>query len=397
MSQAVGNDAHQGRGAPGETAPWPARMRDWIDAKVLPHANAWEEAQAMPLSVLKEFAAAGWLGATVPTEWGGLGLDSLALGQVCAHMARGSVSLLSMFTVHSMVCQALLRFGDEARKKTYLPKLAKGGLRAAFALTEPERGSEATGLTCAVARTGEGFSITGKKRWISGSTHADLFLVMARLGSEGLVALLVPADSKGLTVTPMPNLLGFRAAGIAELAFEDCRVPRDALVGPVGGGFTFVASHALDCGRYIVGWGGVGILDGCLAASTAYASEREQFGQPLRKHQLIQELIADMATDLAAAQALAEQAAAERDSLTPDSVMRTSTFKYFSSRAAFRAATNALQLHGGNGCSPDYPLMRYFRDAKICEIIEGSSQMQQLLIASAALMRRRRRGRKARG
>lgn len=372
-------------------------MQRWIDDNILPYANAWEEAQAMPQAVLEEFAAEGWLGATVPREWDGLGLDSLSLGQACAHMARGSVSLLSMFTVHTMVCQALLRFGDEAQKKTYLPKLAKGGMRAAFALTEPAHGSEATGLTCSVARTEDGFSISGKKRWISGSTHADLFLVMARLEGEGLVALLVPADSKGLTISPMPNLLGFRAAGIAELAFDDCRVPRESLVGPVGGGFTFVASHALDCGRFIVGWGGVGIMEGCLAASTAYASEREQFGQLLRKHQLIQEMIADMATDLAAAQALAEKAAAERDAMTPDSVMRTSTFKYFSSRAAFRAATNALQLHGGNGCSPDFPLMRYFRDAKICEIIEGSSQMQQLLIASAALVRQRRRGRKTRG
>ncbi len=372
------------------------RLRQFIDTHVFPHANAWEESQSLPANLLPDFAATGWLGATLPAEWGGLGLNSQQLGEGCSHLARGSVSLLSIFTVHAMVGQALLRFGEDEQKTKWLPALASGRAHAAFALTEPGHGSEATGLTCALRRTDAGFVLDGRKRWISGSRHADVFLVIARLEEEGLVAALVPANTPGLTITPMRDLLGFRAAGIAELCFEHCELPESALVGPPGGGFNFVASHALDTGRFIVGWGGVGLIQGCLEASADYARTREQFGQPLRKHQLIQEMIADIATDLAAAEAMAAKAANERDAQTPASVMRTSTFKYFASRAAFRSATSALQLHGGNGCSPDYPLMRYFRDAKICEIIEGSSQMQQLMISADALMRHRRKHRPTR-
>lgn len=377
-----------------DTITW---LRDWIRERVFPFSNAWEEEQAIPCEALREFAANGWFGAALPREWGGLGLDSLSLGQSCAHMARGSVSLLSIFTVHSMACQAVARWGEADQKRLWLPDMAAGALRGAFALTEPENGSDAAALQCRAVRSSGGFVLDGAKKWISGSLYADLFIVMARLEGEGVTAFIVPAKTPGVSITPMRGLLGFRAAGIAELGFKECVLPQSALLGPVGGGFSFVASHALDCGRFIVAWGGVGIMEGCLDASTAYASTRTQFGLPLRKHQLIQEMIADMATDLAAGKALAESAAAMRDAGSPDSIMAATTAKYFSSRAGMRAAAAALQLHGGNGCSPEYPLMRYFKDAKICEIIEGSSQMQQLMIASNALARAHRQRRRRNG
>lgn len=375
---------------------------EWIREHVSPNANAWEADQKLPAGVIQNMADAGCFGATITEGYGGLNLDSLTLGRMAARTAKGSVSLLSVFVVHAMVAQALDRFGDENQKKAFLPKMASGEITTAFALTEPDFGSEATGICCAAKRTDSGICLNGRKKWISGACYADWLLVFVRLEEEGLAALLVPASAPGLTITPMKDLLGFRAAGIAELEFRDCLVPcalplegsPGPLVGPPGGGFSFVASHALHTGRFIVGWGGVGIMEACLEASVAYASERRQFGVPLRKHQLIQGMVADMATELAAAAALGEKAAASRESMGPDSVMDTAMFKYFSSRAAFQAAANALQLHGGNGCSPQYPLQRYFRDAKICEIIEGSSQMQQIMISSAAFSRGRSRRRK---
>lgn len=362
----------------------------WVEKNVLPHSNAWEEKQELPPAVLKELADQGWFGASLPGEWGGLGLSSVPIGRASAYLAKGSVSLLSIFTVHTMVCQAVLRWGTPEQKKTWLPALASGHTLAAFALTEPNQGSDATSLECQARRTETGFLLQGAKKWISASRHAGLFLVMARCGEDGLGAFLTPADTQNLRLTPMRGLLGFRAAGIAELAFAGCPLPPEALLGSAGGGFTFVASHALDWGRFTVGWGAAGIIEACLEASVAYAGQRKQFGQPLRKHQLIQAMIADMATDLEAVKALALQAALQRDALSPDSIMSTTTAKYFGSRAALKAAADAVQIHGGNGCSPEYPVMRYFRDAKICEIIEGSSQMQQIMIASQAIARCRR-------
>jgi alkylation response protein AidB-like acyl-CoA dehydrogenase len=375
------------------------RVEDWARRAVEPVSGDCEEAQSMPPALLRGLGEQGLDAACIPVEYGGKALDSLTLGQVSAHLGQASASLMSVFVVHAMVAQALARFGDEAQKRVILPQMASGALRAAFALTEPDFGSDAGSIACAARRVPEGFVLDGEKKWISAAVYADLFLVLARLGDEGLAAFLAPAATPGLTIIPLKNLLGFRAAGIARLRFENCLLPTTlplgcaSLVEPVGGGFSFIGAHALDTGRFVVGWAGVGILAGALEASARYACAREQFGQALEKHQLIREMIADMATDLAAARALAEQAAAAREAALPDAVMRVTTAKYFSSRAANRAAAAALQLHGGNGCSAEFPVARYFRDAKILEIIEGSSQMQQLMISSAALMQGRRKKR----
>ncbi|MDR3299546.1 MAG: acyl-CoA dehydrogenase family protein [Candidatus Accumulibacter sp.] len=383
-----------------------AKIREWLLTEVAPQSNRCEDNQQMPDAILRRLAELGLTGACVPAAYGGLAADSLTLGAWSALLARANCSLLSIFVVHAMLAQALARFGDETQKQALLPLLAEGRLRGAFALTEPEIGSDASAIACSarrVAGAASGFVLNGRKKWISGACYADLFMVLARLEneegtSEGVVALLVPAATPGLTVTPMRNLLGFRAAGIAELSFEHCLIPARlpfqgapaALLGPIGGGFSFVASHALDTGRFVVGWAGVGVMEGCLEAAAAYARERVQFGQALRKHQLILEMIADMATDLAAARALAEKAARDREAAGPDSILSVTMSKYFSSRASVRVAASALQLHGGNGCAAEFPLQRYFRDSKILEIIEGSSQMQQLMISSAALTRGRR-------
>jgi alkylation response protein AidB-like acyl-CoA dehydrogenase len=374
-------------------------LREWLLDEVLPKANAWEESQILPEEILSGLSRHGLTGACVPAAWGGQALDSLALGEAAAWLARGSCSLMSIFVVHAMVAQALSRFGDAAQQRALLPRLARGEWRAAFALTEPGFGSDAANIACAARRVEGGFLLNGQKKWISAACHADLFLVMARLEDAGPSAFLVPKGTPGLSVSPMKDLLGFRAAGIGEIEFRECFLPEHlalpdapaALLGAPGGGFSFVASYALDTGRFIAGWAGAGVMEGCLEASIAYAGTRSQFGQTLRSHQLIRAMIADMATDLAAARALLEKAAAARDAGEPDAVLRVTQAKYFSSAAAARTAAAAVQLFGGNGCAPEFPVQRYFRDAKILEIIEGSSQMQQLMISSAVLVRGRRK------
>ncbi|MDR0355783.1 MAG: acyl-CoA dehydrogenase family protein, partial [Deltaproteobacteria bacterium] len=361
-----------------------AELRAWIRAEVEPHSDAWEEAQRLPESATEHLAAQGWFGAALEPQWGGLGLDGPELGRFCAELARGSFSLLSLFAVHAMVGQAIARWGDEGQKREWLPRLAAGRPLAAFALTEPERGCDAADPQCRAELEGDERRLFGEKKWISGATKAGLFLVLAACGQEGPAAFLVPADAAGLTVRPMKDLLGFRAAGVGRLRFEGCRLPASALIGRPGEGFSFVAAQALDWGRFIVAWGSVGLMEACLAASADYARQRRQFGQPLRKHQLIQGLVADLAADLAASRALAMEAARQRDESSPDSIMTACTAKYFCSKAARRAAEIAVQIHGANGCGPDYPVARYYRDAKIGEIIEGSNQMQQLMIAAEA-------------
>ena len=370
-------------------------FRTYIDEAVFPRSNEWEEREYIPDDVLSDFSGRGYFGAYIPKTWGGMEMDSLTFGVLCAEIARGNVSLLSMLTVHNMTAQAILRWGTDEQKSRLLPSLTSGKLHAAFALTEPETGSDASNISTAAVPDDDGYVLNGAKKWISFSSKADLFLVIARCPEEGPTAFLIDRNTPGLTVTPMNGLLGFRAAGVSELTFTDCRVGKDSLLGIPGGGFSYVAGYALDHGRYCVGWGGTGVIAGCLETSVDYARNRMQFGRPLRSHQLIQAMVADMATDMEAAKALAMRAAASREGMEPESIMLTSTLKYFTSKAALRAASDAVQIHGGNGCGAEYPVQRYYRDAKVCEIIEGSSQMQQLMISrdtfTGALTRRRKR------
>ncbi len=372
-----------------------ASFRAYIDKKVFPFSNKWEEREQIPDDTVRDFAESGYLGASLSALWGGMELSSLIFGLLCAEIARGSMSLLSMLTVHTMTAQAILRWGDDTQKSRYLPLLSSGNMLAAFALTEPDTGSDASSIETGAVREGDGFILDGVKKWISCATRAGLFLVIARIPDEGPAAFLLERDTPGMAITPMKGLLGFRAAGVAEIRFDNCCVGADSLLGIPGVGFSYVASHALDHGRYCVGWGGVGVIGGCVEACADYARNRIQFGRPIRSHQLIQAMVADMATDFEAATSLAMHAAASRETMEPESIILTSMSKYFSSKASLRASSDAVQIHGGNGCGPDYPVQRYFRDAKICEIIEGSSQMQQLMISrdvfTGVITRRRER------
>lgn len=358
-------------------------LREYLEQEVRPFADAWDRDQRISSSALEGLAAQGLLAAVIAAENGGRPLDPITWGEALEAMGEASMSLSSLVTVHAMCAHAVDRWGTAEQKARWLPDLAAGALRGAFALTEPSVGSDAKNVTTRFEDAGEHWKVNGRKRWISGAQIADVFLVIGQ-APAGPTALLVPRATAGLTVTPIEGMLGFRAAQLGEIGLRDVLVPKTHTVGREGMGFSHVAGSALDVGRFCVACGGTGLILACLRASVAYARTRVQFGQPLRAHQLIQAMLADMATSYKASRALWRQAARHRAQSDPASIGETTIAKYFASTAAARAANDAVQIHGANGCGPEYPVQRYFRDARIGEIIEGSSQMQQIMIAHEA-------------
>jgi len=356
-----------------------AEFREFVAAEVAPRAGRFDREGAVPARLVAQVAARGYLGALLPRA-GSPPMDAVTYGLLNEEFGRGCSSLRSLLTVHNMVAHAVRRWGARPLKERWLPGLAAGEVVAAFCLSEPGVGSDAAGVRTTAEPDGDHYVLEGTKKWITFGQLADLFLVFAR--SEGRpTALLVERGTRGLSVVPIEGMLGVRASMLAELRFEGCRVPRENVVGRPGFGFSHVASSALDWGRYSVAWGCVGLAQACLDASLAYAGEREQFGARLKDHQLIRRMLTDMITNTKAARLLCLHAGCLKERGDPQGIVETNVAKYFASTAASRAAADAVQIHGANGCSPDYPVERYLRDAKIMEIIEGSTQIQQLTIA----------------
>lgn len=358
-------------------------FRTFIDQEITPYVAQHDAEERTPPEMISKLATAGYLGAAVPQEWGGEMRDALTFGLLCEEIGRSSASLLSLLTVHTMVCQAILKWGSAAQREQWLPKLAKGEIIGAFGLTESEVGSDAKSVETNAVLNDDTYVLNGSKKWISFAQVADVFLIFAQ--SEGKpTAFLVERTCPGFTTTPLNGLLGFKSAMLAEIRLQDCVIPADNMLGRVGFGFSHVAGTALDHGRYCIAWGCLGLGEACLHASLKYSNERKQFGALLKNHQLIQHMIAEMVTDLKATRMLCYHAAYLKQQGDPALIMETSIAKYFASKVVNQAAHNAVQIHGANGCSRDYPVERYLRDAKIMEIIEGSSQMQQIIIAKSA-------------
>ncbi|WP_394849554.1 acyl-CoA dehydrogenase family protein [Pendulispora brunnea] len=360
-----------------------AEFRTFVDEHVVPHAGAWHRAQSTPPEIIGRLAERGYLGISIPANFGGGGKDAVTLGLLAAELGRGCSSLRSLLTVHTMVAQAILRWGSRAQKETWLPQLASGARIGALALSEPGVGSDAKSVTTAIEPDGGDLVVDGHKSWITYGHVANLFLVFGRT-AEGPTAVLIERERPGLRTDPILDLIGIRASMTASVRLEGCRVPEGNIVGRRGLGISQVASLALDLGRYTVAWGSVGIQRACVEACVAYTGRREQFGVPIKEHQLVRQMVTNMFTDLHASELLCMEAGRLRDVKDPSALAATSMAKYFASTAAVRAANDALQLHGANGAAGDYPLQRYLGDAKIMEIIEGSSQIQQITIAEYA-------------
>jgi glutaryl-CoA dehydrogenase (non-decarboxylating) len=360
-----------------------SEFRRFVDAHVVPGANAWDRQELMPPEVVKQLASHGYLGAVVPTGKGGAGFDSVEFGLLNEELGRGCSSLRSLLTVHSMVALTISRWGKEALKTQWLEKLAQGQVIGAFALTEAEAGSDAREIRTEAIESGDDFVLTGHKKWITFGQTADLFLVFAR-SQRGHCAFMVERNTFGLVITPMQGMLGTRASMLAELRFEQCHIPKQNLIGAPGFGLSHIASSALDCGRYSVAWGCVGIGQACLESCLQYAGQRKQSGALLREHQLVQRMITQMVAGVKAARLLCCHAGQLRDAGDPASIIETSIAKYFAGRTAAEVARDAVQIHGANGCSSEYPVERFYRDAKIMEIIEGSNEIQEITIAQSA-------------
>ncbi|CAG0930667.1 butyryl-CoA dehydrogenase [Thermoflexales bacterium] len=358
-------------------------FKTFANTALFPFADQFDRDECVPNSVIAQLAGRKYLSAIIPEEFGGLGTDMITYGLLTEEIGRACSSTRSLLTVQGMVSYAILRWGKPQHKQTWLPRLADGRTLAAFALTEPNIGSDAKHIETMVEAQADGYVITGRKKWITFGQVADLFLVFAQDQGKAS-AFLVERNTPGLTTIPMKGLLGTRASLVAEVHLDHCVVPKENLIGGLGLGFSTIALSALDLGRYSVAWGSVGIGQACLEASLKYASERQQFGERLKQHQLIQEMIANMVVQVKAARLLCYHAGYLKDIGDMNATAETLIAKYFASGMVPRVASDAVQIHGGNGCGSDYPVQRYLRDAKVMEIIEGSNQMQQVMISRNA-------------
>ena len=352
--------------------------------KITPFAKNNDINETLDESIVKSMTEKGYLGSMIPKEYGGKGFDSVTIGILNEEIGRVCSSTRSLLTVHGMVAIAINKWGTTEQKEYWLPKLAQGELVGAFALTEPESGSDANSIKCTAVEHGNNYIISGEKKWITMGQIADVFLVFAKL-NEKATAFLIPKNTKGVTVKAMRNLLGVRGSMLAELKFDNCAIPKENIVGREGFGLSHVGLFSLDYGRYTIACGCVGLAQACLDESLTYAKERTQFKVLLGNHQLIQKMIAEMTVSIKAARLLCYNAGKLRDDGEPDSIMETWCAKYFASKMVNDVSSKAVQIFGAKGLSKEYPVERYFRDARVNEIIEGSSQIHESLIAKNML------------
>ncbi|WP_367430217.1 acyl-CoA dehydrogenase family protein [Streptomyces celluloflavus] len=360
--------------------------KDFTDREITPHVTAWDRAEEVDRGIVRKLGDLGFLGLTVPEEYGGSGGDHLAYALVTEELGRGDSSVRGIVSVSlGLVAKTIAAWGDERQKRRWLPSLTSGSALGCFGLTEPGTGSDAAALTTRARRDGGDWIIDGSKMFITNGTWADVVLLFARTGEEpghrGISAFLVPADSPGLERREIHGKLGLRGQATAELFLDGVRVPESALLGPAGKGFT-VAMSALAKGRMSVAAGCVGIAQAALDAALGYAARREQFGKPVAGHQLVQELISDIAVDVDAARLLTWRVADLIDRGEPFAT-EASKAKLFASEAAVRAANNALQVFGGYGYIDECPVGKLVRDARVMTLYEGTSQIQKLLIGRA--------------
>ena len=360
--------------------------REFADREIIPRARANDRNEHFDLELVAKLAEAGFLGSIVSEEYGGRGIDYRTYALIVEEVGRGDSSARTVVSVQtSLVCSSIERWGSEDQKREWLPRLCSGEALGCFALTEPGSGSDAAKLATRATPTESGWQINGQKQWISMGNYAKVALVFAQtdpsLRHRGLAAFLVPTDSEGFSSTSVHGKLGLRASDTAELFLDGVDVPDSALLGEVGEGFK-IAMSALDSGRFSVAAGCVGICQGCVDASVAYSTEREQFDRPLASFQLVQEMIADMVVETHAARALVWRAAWLKDMDRPNTT-ETSVAKLFATEASVRSANSAIQVHGGAGYVDEYPVERYLRDARVTTLYEGTSQIQKLIIGRA--------------
>ncbi len=359
--------------------------REFCAREIVPHARDWDRSERMDRGIVAKLAEVGFLGCALPEEYGGMGLDTVSYCLVMEELGKADSSVRGIASVNNgLAGKTIATWGTEEQKREWLPRMASGEALGCYALTEPGAGSDPGSLVTRAERDGGDWLISGSKIFITLGSWAGVALVFARSGGEGprgITCFLVPTAADGFSARKIDGKLGLRAQDTAELFLDGVRVPDSARLGDEGAGFK-VAMSALDNGRISLAAGSVGIAQGCLDASTAYATERRQFGKPVAGFQLVQELLADMAVETEAARLMAWRAGALADGGRPYT-LAASQAKYYASEVAVRAANAAVQVHGGYGYVDEFPVQKYLRDARVSTLYEGTSQIQKLLIGRA--------------
>ena len=360
-------------------------VRDLARNEFAPKAMERDKTKEFPADNLKKLGELGLMGMMVPPEYGGSGADSVSYVVALAEVAYACASTAVVMSVHnSIVCESILRSGTDDQKKKYLPQLASGGILGAFALTEPNAGSDPSRQTTKAVFEGDSYVINGTKRFTTTGKNAGLVIVTAKTDEaarhKGISAFLIERDTPGLTVGPLEDKMGLRASDTADLILEDCRIPAENRLGNEGDGF-LIAMTGLDGGRIGIAAQSVGVAQAAFDASVQYAREREQFGQSISKFQGLRWTVADMATEIEAARLMMLSAAEMKDN-GENYTLQASMAKLFASEMVNRITAQAIQMHGGYGFTKEYPVERYYRDARVFTIYEGTSEIQRVVISN---------------
>ena len=363
-------------------------VRDMAEKHIRPHVMKWDEAQEFPVDLFKTLGEAGLMGVLVPAEYGGAGLGYHEYITVITEVAKVCGSIGLSLAAHNSLCTGhILTFGNEEQKKKYLPKLATAEYIGAWGLTEPNTGSDAMRMKCTAKKEGENWILNGTKCWITHGISSDVFVVIARTGelldSKGMTAFIVDRSNPGLKAGKKEDKLGMRASETAEVIMEDCVVHESMVLGKVGEGFQ-QSMKVLDGGRISIAALSLGIAKGAYEASKKYAKEREQFGQVIANFQAISFKLADMATEIEAAELLTHQAADLKNNAKP-MTKESAMAKYMASEVSVRVSTDAVQIFGGYGYTKEFPVEKFYRDSKLCTIGEGTSEIQKLVISREVL------------
>jgi butyryl-CoA dehydrogenase len=361
-------------------------IRSFVQAEIAPHAAAWDKDHHFPAEQLRGLAQLGCYGVAVPPEYDGAGLDYLALAVILEEIAAGDGGTSTVVSVNNCpVCSILMAFGSEAQKQQFLKPLARGDWLGAFCLTEPHVGSEAGGLRTTAIRDGDDYVLSGVKQFITSGKNGDVAIVMAvtdkAAGKKGISAFLVPTNRPGYTVARIEDKMGQHSSDTAQILFENCRIPAANRLGQEGEGLK-IALSGLEGGRIGIASQSVGMARAAFEVALAYSKERTSFGQPIFQHQAIQFKLADMATQIEAARQLIWHAASLKDAGKP-CLKEAAMAKLFASEMAEKVCSAAIQVLGGYGYVSDFPVERIYRDVRVCQIYEGTSEVQKILIGRA--------------
>ena len=361
-------------------------LREFARAELAPHAAAWDRDHAFPREALRALGRLGALGIVVPERFGGAELDYVSLAVALEEIAAGDGATSTIVSVqNSVVCGPIHAFGSDAQKQRFLPPLARGELLGCFCLTEPHTGSDAAAIATRAERRGDVYVLNGVKQFITSGANADVAIVFARTdkaaGGKGISAFIVETKSPGFVVARVEEKLGQRASDTAQIAFENCEVAAANLLGSEGEGYRIALSN-LEGGRIGIAAQAVGMARAALDAALAYARERQAFGKPIVEHQAVNFRLADMATKIEVARQMVWHAAALRDAGMP-CLTEASMAKLYASEMGEQVASDAIQIHGGYGYVADFPVERIYRDVRVCQIYEGTSDIQRLVIGRA--------------